>query len=116
MNHHTGPQRAQPVGMGATRSGSLSRARRASAGRTSMSEPAVPVADHRGADDQSLPLYTPAQAAELLSIKESWLRRKAGRRAIPCTFIGRYLRFSAADLRAITEAGAQEIVRTFRCP
>lgn len=50
-------------------------------------------------------LYTPAAAAALLSIKESWLRRKAGTRAIPCTFLGRHLRFSHADLRSITTQG-----------
>jgi excisionase family DNA binding protein len=50
-------------------------------------------------------LHTPAEAAELLAVKESWLRRKAGQRLIPCTFVGKHLRFSAADLRTITEAG-----------
>ena len=52
-------------------------------------------------------LLTPAQAAQLLAVPESWLRRKAGRRLVPCTFIGRHLRFSAADVRAIAAAGAQ---------
>jgi excisionase family DNA binding protein len=60
-------------------------------------------------DDLTAVLYTPAQAAEMLSVKESWLRRKAGRRAIPCTFIGKHLRFSLADLRGITEGGAQSV-------
>lgn len=54
-----------------------------------------------------LQLYTPADAAEILSVKETWLRRKAGTRSIPCTFLGRHLRFSTADLRAITTRGAQ---------
>lgn len=57
------------------------------------------------ADNQRL--YTPAEAAQILSVKETWLRRKAGTRSIPCTFLGRHLRFSAADLRTITEQGAQ---------
>jgi excisionase family DNA binding protein len=52
-------------------------------------------------------LYTPAQAAELLAVKESWLRRKAGRRVIPCTFLGKHLRFSARDLAAIIEGDDQ---------
>src|SRR5215207_9325271 len=30
-------------------------------------------------------LYTPAEAARLLTVPESWLRRKAAARAIPCT-------------------------------
>jgi excisionase family DNA binding protein len=55
-------------------------------------------------------LYTPAQAAALLAVKESWLRRKAGQRAIPCTFVGKHLRFSTHDLRAITALGAQPVV------
>ena len=34
-------------------------------------------------------LHTPAEAAEILRIHESWLRAKAAARAIPCTFIGK---------------------------
>lgn len=60
-------------------------------------------------EDLATMLYTPAQAAEMLSVKESWLRRKAGRRAIPCTFVGKHLRFSLADLRGIAEDGAQAV-------
>jgi excisionase family DNA binding protein len=52
-------------------------------------------------------LHTPAAAAQLLSVPESWLRRKAGQRVIPCTFLGKHLRFSDADLTAIIENGAQ---------
>ncbi|MCE7010048.1 helix-turn-helix domain-containing protein [Kibdelosporangium philippinense] len=54
-----------------------------------------------------VPLYTPAQAAQLLAVKESWLRRKASARAIPCTFLGKHLRFSTADIRAIVTASAR---------
>jgi excisionase family DNA binding protein len=50
-------------------------------------------------------LYTPAQAADLLAVKESWLRRQAGQRKIPCTFVGKHLRFSHADLNTITQNG-----------
>jgi excisionase family DNA binding protein len=50
-------------------------------------------------------LYTPAQAAEILTIKESWLRRQAGQRKIPCTILGKHLRFSDADLNAIARNG-----------
>lgn len=57
--------------------------------------------------DDVLPLYTPAQAAEMLTVPESWLRRRAGERAVPCTLVGRYLRFSHADVIAIATAGAQ---------
>lgn len=56
-------------------------------------------------------LYTPAEAAILLAVRESWLRRKAGQRRIPCTFVGRHLRFSAADLAGIVENGATPAMR-----
>jgi excisionase family DNA binding protein len=46
-------------------------------------------------------LHTPAEAAELLNVRESWLRRKAAARQIPCTFLGKHLRFSPADLATI---------------
>lgn len=52
-------------------------------------------------------LYTPAEAAELLTVRESWLRRQAGQRRIPCTLIGRHLRFSRRDVDAIIAAGAR---------
>ncbi|MFC0027959.1 helix-turn-helix domain-containing protein [Micromonospora chaiyaphumensis] len=58
-------------------------------------------------DDQGPRLYTPAEAAALLRVPESWLRRRAGRRQIPRTFLGKHLRFSAADLAAIIAAAAE---------
>jgi excisionase family DNA binding protein len=59
--------------------------------------------------DQSHPgvLYTPTEAAERLAIPESWLRRKAGQRLIPCTKLGKHLRFSPNDLARIARDGAQ---------
>ena len=53
-------------------------------------------------DLDALTLYTPAEAAGMLKVRESWLRRKAGQRTIPCTFLGKHLRFSVRDLREIT--------------
>ncbi|GGI95135.1 hypothetical protein GCM10011581_35280 [Saccharopolyspora subtropica] len=50
---------------------------------------------------RSIRLYTPAEAAKQLAVKESWLRRKASGRTIPCTFLGKHLRFSDDDLREI---------------
>ncbi|MEV0726974.1 hypothetical protein AB0I37_29895 [Micromonospora purpureochromogenes] len=35
------------------------------------------------------------------------MRRRAGRRQIPCTFLGKHLRFSATDLATIIAAAAQ---------
>ena len=52
-------------------------------------------------------LFTAEQAAELLQVSPSWLRRKAAARAIACTFIGKHLRFSPADLAAIINSGAK---------
>jgi excisionase family DNA binding protein len=54
-------------------------------------------------------LYTPAEAAAQLAVPESWLRRKAGRRLIPCTFVGKHLRFSAANLAEIADTGSQPV-------
>jgi hypothetical protein len=46
-------------------------------------------------------LYTAEQAAGLLQVRSSWLRRKAAAREVPCRFLGKHLRFSWADLEAI---------------
>ena len=56
-------------------------------------------------DEAGRLLYTPATAAERLTVGESWLRRKAGQRLIPCTFVGKHLRFTEDDLRSIVAAG-----------
>ena len=52
-------------------------------------------------------LFTPAQAAAQLQVRESWLRRRAARRAVPCTFLGKHLRFSQDDIKQIAAAAAQ---------
>lgn len=51
-------------------------------------------------------LLTPGQAAGLLQVRESWLRRRAVERRVWCTFVGKHLRFSRADLDVIVAAGA----------
>jgi excisionase family DNA binding protein len=51
-------------------------------------------------------LYTAEQAAALLQVSPSWLRKKATARTIPCTFVGKHLRFSRNDLDMIITAGA----------
>lgn len=56
---------------------------------------------------ENVRLYTPAEAAEMLQVRESWLRKKASARAVPCTFIGKHLRFSDQDIDAIIAAGAK---------
>lgn len=53
-------------------------------------------------------LYTPAQAARVLGVRESWLRRRAARRQVPCSFLGKHLRFSRSDLEAIVDGAKVE--------
>jgi hypothetical protein len=55
-------------------------------------------------------LHTPAEAADILRIREPWLRAKAAARAIPCTFIGKHLRFSDDDIAQIMAEGARQPV------
>jgi excisionase family DNA binding protein len=56
-------------------------------------------------------LYTTAEAAEILKVSESWLKTKATARAIPCTFIGKHLRFSDRDISEIISSGARPALR-----
>jgi hypothetical protein len=55
-------------------------------------------------------LHTAAEAAEILKVRESWLKTKAAARQIPCTFIGKHLRFSDGDIAEIMQAGARQPV------
>ena len=55
-------------------------------------------------------LRTVAEAAEILRVRESWLKSKAAARQLPCTFIGKHLRFSDADIAGIMQAGARQPV------
>jgi excisionase family DNA binding protein len=73
-----------------------------------MTERAKPCRALESESNNAPRLYTPAQAAEVLAVRESWLRRQAGQRTIPCTFVGKHLRFSIADLTAITQNGRRQ--------
>jgi hypothetical protein len=53
-------------------------------------------------------LYTAAEAAAMLKVRESWLKTKSAARLIPCTFIGKHLRFSDDDIAEIMKAGARQ--------
>jgi hypothetical protein len=55
-------------------------------------------------------LHTAAEAAGILKVRESWLKTKASARLIPCTFIGKHLRFSDDDIAEIMRAGARQPV------
>jgi hypothetical protein len=48
----------------------------------------------------------------LLKVPESWLRKKAAARLIPCTFLGKHLRFSDDDLEEIVRSGSRQSVRS----
>jgi excisionase family DNA binding protein len=54
-----------------------------------------------------LSLRTVAEAAVLLRVPETWLRRKVSRREIPFTRVGHYVRFSAEDIQTIVRDGAR---------
>jgi hypothetical protein len=69
-------------------------------GATGAAESVVP-STGESAGDPVPTLFTPTQAAELLQVPESWLRRRAARRLVPCTFLGKHLRFSHANLHQI---------------
>lgn len=43
-------------------------------------------------------------------VRESWLKTKAAARLIPCTFIGKHLRFSDDDIAGIMKSGARQPV------
>ena len=55
-------------------------------------------------------LHTAAETAGILKVRESWLKTKAAARSIPCTFIGKHLRFSDDDIAEIMRAGARQPV------
>ena len=50
--------------------------------------------------------YTVEEAAARLGMKVSWLYERTRRKAIPHRRLGKYVRFTEDDLRAIIEAAA----------
>jgi hypothetical protein len=61
-------------------------------------------------------LHTVAEAAGILKVRESWLKTKASARLIPCTFVGKHLRFSDDDIAEIMKAGERQPVTSERRP
>jgi len=53
------------------------------------------------------PLLCIVEAAVLLNVPESWLRKKVSARAVPFTLLGRHVRFTAEHLNQIVAAGEQ---------
>jgi excisionase family DNA binding protein len=50
-------------------------------------------------------LLTTEEAAKVLCVSYSWLKKAAQRREVPCTHIGRAVRFSRTHLEEIIAAG-----------
>jgi hypothetical protein len=55
-------------------------------------------------------LHTVAETAQILKVRESWLKTKASARLVPCTFVGKHLRFSDDDIAEIMRLGARQPV------
>lgn len=55
-------------------------------------------------------LYTTAEAAAILRVSESYLKKAAGARIVPCRRMGRLVRFSDDDLAQIVAAAAERPV------
>jgi hypothetical protein len=55
-------------------------------------------------------LHTVAETAQILKVRESWLKTKASARLVPCTFVGKHLRFSDDDIAEIMRVGARQPV------
>jgi hypothetical protein len=55
-------------------------------------------------------LHTVAETARILKVRESWLKTKASARLVPCTFVGKHLRFSDDDIAEIMRVGARQPV------
>jgi excisionase family DNA binding protein len=88
-----------------------------SASRRPMPAPQPPRGSGPGIDSgsvtkESVLLFTPEEAAVMLRVRPSWLRKKSAAGLIPRTFLGRHLRFSAADLAAIVELSARPATGT----
>jgi excisionase family DNA binding protein len=52
-------------------------------------------------------LLTMAEAATHLRVPENWLRKKVSAGAVPCTRIGRHVRFTVAQVEEIIVGGEQ---------
>ncbi|WP_309117563.1 helix-turn-helix domain-containing protein [Saccharothrix sp.] len=74
--------------------------------RPTEPEDTTPTAPNNTDADEPI-LYTPEQAAALLQVRPSWLRRRAAARAVPCRFLGKHLRFTRQDLLEIATASHQ---------
>jgi excisionase family DNA binding protein len=53
-------------------------------------------------------LLTTMEAASLLGVSHSWLKKQVIAAQVPCTRLGRSVRFSSDHLRAIVAAGERQ--------
>jgi excisionase family DNA binding protein len=54
------------------------------------------------------------EAADALRVSTSWLYKQVAARSVPCTRLGRSVRFSRANLAAIVAASTNEPMKTRR--
>ena len=54
-------------------------------------------------------LMTTEEAADLLNVSYSWLKKAAQRGQVPCTHLGRSVRFTSAHLATIVESGERRL-------
>lgn len=60
------------------------------------------------------PLLTTPEAAAVLRVSSSWLKKAAAAGVVPCTRIGRGVRFSEENLAEIVANGQQRVVTSLR--
>lgn len=73
---------------------------------------APPKCSHCGKPER---LYTAAEASAFLGgVAPSWLEKKAAHGLIPATYVGRYLRFSTANITEIQQMNVQRPVSEHR--
>jgi excisionase family DNA binding protein len=58
----------------------------------------------QGKGDQAKLFYTTKEAADMLSVEESWLAARARAGKVPHKTVGRYRRFSIEDINAIRQS------------
>ena len=59
-------------------------------------------------------LYTVEQAADLLQVAPRWLKDNVAAHAIPCTRLGKHIRFTAADLDLLIAQRQQSVINAPR--
>ncbi|MFI6986110.1 helix-turn-helix domain-containing protein [Embleya sp. NPDC050154] len=52
-------------------------------------------------DLNDLHLYEVDEVVRMTKLPRTWLTRRAGEKRIPCSYLGKYLRFSADDIREL---------------